>query len=226
MKKRTTLIMLLLLLGSFAAWCQGIDVKSIEIIPEYPVITDSVKVRVEVLGTDYGHKIYDSLSISGDTIHIKYCVFLSPFAAGRVFTDTFELGTLAAGDYTVQVKAYKSLDTLNCNTPVGTASDTKSFNVTDNFSVKEEILNNGLSAHVMPNPAKNLQQLILKTEKAGNISIQICDLSGRVIMDVVSGNVLAGEHSFTADLTNLKSGMYVYRISYGDNILILKTLKK
>ena len=164
--------------------------------------------------------------IKDDTIHIYYCISPGIGLATRTFIDTFDVGMLAAGDYTVLVKSYKASDTIDCSNPSDSASSTKSFNVTDNFSVKEEILNIGLSAHVMPNPVENLQQLILKTEKAGSISIQICDLSGRVIMDVVSGNVQAGEHSFTADLTNLKSGMYVYRISDGENIFILKTLKK
>ena len=227
--KKAIILIFFFLCGSITVWAQGtIYIHEVDVIPTNPTINDSIQVRVLVVGTDFGPKIYDSLSFSGDTIYINYCVSTTGLTSVRTMIDTFELGTLPAADYTVQVKAFKSAlgpNPVDCNNHIHSDTVNKPFTVTDNFSVKEEKLNNGLSAHVMPNPAENLQQLILKTEKAGSISIQICDLSGRVIMDIVSGNVQAGEHSFTADLTNLKSGMYVYRVSDGENILILKTLK-
>lgn len=56
-------IILIFLCGSFAAWSQSIGVGSIDIIPKDPNVNDSVKVAIMVFGTDYGPKIYDSLSI-------------------------------------------------------------------------------------------------------------------------------------------------------------------
>lgn len=225
MKKRIILIMFLLL-GSFAAWSQYVTVRAVDIIPINPIISDSVKVRVQVLCTDYGHKIYDSLSISGDTIHINYCIFLSPFAAGRIFTDTFELGTLAAGDYTVLVKAYKTQDTVDCTNAVDSGSATKSFTVTETVSVRNETLENGFSLRVTPNPAGSFQQVVITTEKPQNISIQLFDMTGRLVREVFSGEVEAGEQSFTADLTGLKSGTYVYRVLTEGSLHHLKTVKQ
>ena len=226
---RKTILILLFLCGSFTAWSQTIRIDTVKIIPENPTIIDSVKVRVHVFSNDYGPKLYDSLSISGDTIHIYYCISTAPQPAGRYFIDTFALGTLAAGDYIVLVKAYKSSNVINpvdCNNPWDSASAIKPFTVTGAVSVDRETPERGFSIHLAPNPAESFQQVVITTEKPENMTIQLFDLSGRLVRDVFSGEVEAGEQSFTVDLTGLKSGTYVCKVLTDNNMYHLKAIKQ
>ncbi|MCC5919001.1 MAG: hypothetical protein JJU02_16925, partial [Cryomorphaceae bacterium] len=66
MKKIKPLVFLLI--ASLSAWSQSIN---INIIPNNPHISDSVKVSVGIGYFHYIEKISDSLFISGDTINIK-----------------------------------------------------------------------------------------------------------------------------------------------------------
>ena len=196
-----------------------------EIIPENPTIIDSVKVGVIIVNTSYSSKIYDSLSIAGDTIHIYYCVTSTGLPSVTVYTDTFALGTLAAGDYTVLVKASRTMDTT-CNNPFDTVTAIRPFTVTGNVSIHREIPEHGFSIHLAPNPAESFQQVVITTEKPENMTIQLFDLSGRLVRDVFSGEVEAGEQSFTVDLTGLKSGTYVCKVLTDNNMYHLKAIKQ
>ena len=220
-----TILILLFLCGSFTAWSQTIRIDTVEIIPVNPVVTDSVKVGVHMVSTLYSIKNSDSLSITGDTIHIYYCISISLLTSVTVFTDTFALGTLAAGDYTVRVKAYETMDTT-CNNPGDSVSASTPFTVTGAVSVDRETPERGFSIHLAPNPAESFQQVVITTEKPENMTIQLFDLSGRLVRDVFSGEVEAGEQSFTVDLTGLKSGTYVCKVLTDNNMYHLKAIKQ
>ncbi|MCC5919004.1 MAG: T9SS type A sorting domain-containing protein [Cryomorphaceae bacterium] len=217
MKK--SVLILLMIIGSLASRSQSIN---INIIPENPHISDSVKVNVVI---SYGHlifKISDSLFISGDTIHIKYCVVLGPTHSPTFFTDTFSLGTFADGDYTVMVKAFYSTNGIDCIGDTSYFSRSKSFQVSETVSVHHETLESDFSLELAPNPTSDFQTLTLKTETSGKIHIEIYDLSGRMVRQVFSGEISVGEQTFIADLRDLKSGTYVYRVRTEEGVYLLK----
>ncbi|MCC5919005.1 MAG: T9SS type A sorting domain-containing protein, partial [Cryomorphaceae bacterium] len=174
---------------------------------------------------DHSNKINDSLSIIGDTICIYYCISSSPGMTAPTFIDTFELGMFTAGDYFVVVNAYKAIDTVDCSNPIDSARGTETFTITETVSVHRETLEDDFSLEIAPNPTDDFQTLTLKTETSGKIHIEIYDLSGRMVRQVFSGEMAAGEQTFLADLRDLKSGTYLYRVAMGNEIYHLKAVK-
>ncbi|MCC5917967.1 MAG: T9SS type A sorting domain-containing protein, partial [Cryomorphaceae bacterium] len=203
------ILLLLMICAGFTSWSQSINVN---IIPNNPHISDSVKVSVGIGYFHYIEKISDSLFISGDTIHIKYCVGIGPFTVPTAFFDTFSLGMFPHGHYTVFVKAFYSTNTTDCINDTSYFSQTKSFQVSETISVHRETLEDDFSLELAPNPTDDFQTLTLKTVTSGKIHIEIYDLSGRMVRQVFSGEMSIGEQSFLADLRDLRSGTYFYKV--------------
>lgn len=59
-----------------------------------------------------------------------------------------------------------------------------------------------------PNPFSNSTTLSLDIESAGEWSVVIVDILGRIVARVTEGPLASGEHSFTVDATGLPAGVY------------------
>ncbi|MBP6731224.1 MAG: DUF4397 domain-containing protein [Chitinophagales bacterium] len=79
------------------------------------------------------------------------------------------------------------------------------FNSVNDF--KSEI---GLS--MFPNPNSGTMNINFTLEKPEAVTIQITDLSGKVVQEIANGNILSGRQNIFADLGSLSSGMYVARV--------------
>ncbi len=93
--------------------------------------------------------------------------------------------------------------------------------------IDESIIFNSLQ--VYPNPAKNNITISLKNETATAAIINITDLNGRLIANLFSGVLIAGEQTINADISNLAEGIYFIHITSetGENavIKIVKTIE-
>ncbi|HTN45264.1 MAG TPA: T9SS type A sorting domain-containing protein [Flavipsychrobacter sp.] len=84
------------------------------------------------------------------------------------------------------------------------------FNVSTTTAVDDVIAKNSIS--IYPNPTTDAATLQFDAIKATSVSIQVVDLTGRVVANVANENVQAGSRKFTINTANLPSGIYNVKI--------------
>jgi hypothetical protein len=88
------------------------------------------------------------------------------------------------------------------------------------------ILINNNSMQIVPNPVKDIVTIIFNVLEPTNASLTIRDLQGRLLMDVVSGQIPQGQFSYQADLGKLATGLYIATLSMENGVFIAKKLVK
>lgn len=85
------------------------------------------------------------------------------------------------------------------------------------------ISNNGNTTPVVyaleqnyPNPFNPSTVISFSLPKAGDVKLTIYDLTGRVVTELVNGNLEAGIHKINFNAENIASGVYFYAIKAGD----------
>jgi hypothetical protein len=66
-----------------------------------------------------------------------------------------------------------------------------------------------------PNPFNPTTTISFSLPASGHVSIQVFDVSGRVVAELVNGVRSAGDHSITWNADGLASGIYFYRMRAG-----------
>jgi hypothetical protein len=80
-----------------------------------------------------------------------------------------------------------------------------------------------------PSPFSATTRVSFATAARGEVSLEVCDASGRVVRDLVDGTQEPGMHSVTWDGRDeagreLPSGVYFYSLSCGAKVSSLKTV--
>jgi len=99
---------------------------------------------------------------------------------------------------------------------------TNGFVVLD-VSVAAEIPNDFYLSQNYPNPFNNVTKLVFGMPEAGDVSIKVFDLNGRLVTDLVSGNVNAGHHITLWDASSASTGIYMVRM---ESTTGFKTVRK
>lgn len=72
----------------------------------------------------------------------------------------------------------------------------------------------GIELKHYPQPADASLMFDLDLSTDQNVSLEVLDLNGRIIKNVLNNEALtSGHHSTTIELTDLKAGLYLYRLS-------------
>ncbi|TRX67528.1 starch-binding protein [Flammeovirga kamogawensis] len=79
---------------------------------------------------------------------------------------------------------------------------------------------------IYPTEIQNKFTVSLKLLSDTNVVLQMINLNGQEVMEPITENLLKGRHSFTVDNIQLKSGLYLLKVSTGDQIYVKKILKK
>jgi len=66
-----------------------------------------------------------------------------------------------------------------------------------------------------PNPFNPTTTITFDLPSKSNVSLVIYDILGKEVMKLADGEYEPGSYNFTADLSNLASGIYVYRVKAG-----------
>jgi hypothetical protein len=151
-------------------------------------------------GTNFGN-IENALSIDTDTINITYLVEVTGADAVDTNIDTFNIGDLEAGDYTLSIMIYASIfvDTVIAYT---------SFTLGDQVSISADEKDHQFL--IFPNPAQSIVQI--QTEEIGEMkSLRLLDNYGRIIKQI---------KGLTSDinLNDILPGIYVVQIFTNDAI--------
>ncbi len=91
-------------------------------------------------------------------------------------------------------------------TPPATNIENTGSGIPDEFGLKK----------IYPNPFNQTSVADFYVPSSGIVKITLCDISGRKIKTVISGNFPAGTHSVMIDAGNLASGVYFLRMDTED----------
>jgi len=70
-----------------------------------------------------------------------------------------------------------------------------------------------------PNPFNPSTEIRYQLVEAGQVSLDIYDISGKHVMNLHTGFSAAGDHGITINTAGLSSGVYIYRLTTGNDVL-------
>ena len=186
---------LLLLISASQLLAQG-TITGISVIPSNPTTADDIELHVAVQFNsgdcqvdDKGHNT-NAFAINAYSHH---CVGLLTVICPT--TDTFQLGQLPAGDYTVDFTLSSGFGGPNCSPDI-IPDDTEQFQFTVSTSVGIEELQTE-SDFIYPNPVSD----ILYFKNNLKYSASITDIRGNTVADIEAG-------ASDMDISHLSSGVY------------------
>ncbi len=92
--------------------------------------------------------------------------------------------------------------------------------LTDVFDVN---VNEALALKVFPNPTSADLNLSFELQESTEVNISIMDISGRIISNIVQGQLAAGQHTFSKDIsTQIPNGMYFISLQTDQGIMTQK----
>ena len=81
----------------------------------------------------------------------------------------------------------------------------------------EVIEDNGILLNeVYPNPSYDKGQISFYLPEQEHVALDIVDISGKLMKNVISGDFEAGSYEFEVDLHSLAAGLYLYRLKAGE----------
>lgn len=81
-----------------------------------------------------------------------------------------------------------------------------------------------LSVSVYPNPAHHFVQFNVNASTSGETIIRIFDINGRVVLEERESNLSKGKQSFSINTAHLNTGIYLYKVSMGQDVVTGKLL--
>ncbi|MDP2188617.1 MAG: T9SS type A sorting domain-containing protein [Sphingobacteriaceae bacterium] len=92
-------------------------------------------------------------------------------------------------------------------------------------SVKNDALISG-SFEVYPNPVSSQAVLNFNLVRDSEVAVEIMNISGQLVHRLNLGDLFAGTHSHTVDLSHLAAGMYYVKTSMNDQVEIKRIVKQ
>ena len=81
-----------------------------------------------------------------------------------------------------------------------------------------------INVSMYPNPVASQATLSFNVEESANVSYQVFDMTGRMVMNQNLGRLNNGEHQVSINAENLSTGSYILRLSQGANSASVKFL--
>lgn len=82
----------------------------------------------------------------------------------------------------------------------------------------EELTENGITlGQNQPNPFNGTTNINYELTEATNVTFEVVDVTGKVVMELNEGNIAAGAHNIVLDADKLESGVYFYSIITDNN---------
>ena len=83
---------------------------------------------------------------------------------------------------------------------------------------------NNVAVSMYPNPVSSQATLSFELKESSNVSYQVFDMTGRMVMSQNMGRFAEGEHQVNFNAENLSTGSYILRLSQGANESCVKFL--
>lgn len=138
-------------------------------------------------------------------------------------------GTLLPGqilNYTFKASAKYFTDARFCCVRIDHFNDTLTVKATDN-EICLPLTNNVWFSAAYPTPSTGIITVDYIFPFADTYSAKLCQIDGKEIRTLFSKqSVAAGFGSFTADISDVRAGMYIIRLSYRDKDYSVKVIKQ
>lgn len=122
---------------------------------------------------------------------------------------TYTYGT--SGNYTV---------TLTAENANG-CTDVTTVEVSVSVGIEEKEAFNSIALY--PNPTANSTNLVFNLKNAGDVTVTVYDLSGKVMNEIQANQLLAGDNTIALDMNNVNNGIYFVNIK-ADKAVVTKRL--
>ena len=86
-----------------------------------------------------------------------------------------------------------------------------------------EVVNN-VTVSLYPNPVSSQATVSFELNESANVSYQVFDMTGRMVMNQNMGRMTEGEHQINLNAENLSAGSYILRLNQGANNASVKFL--
>jgi len=114
-------------------------------------------------------------------------------------------------------------DTLFVETETGTHM-VKIYIDSDLISSIADSYINGTSFTNYPNPFTNNTTFIVSLNENVRVTLDILNLAGKKIENVVDKNIGAGEHTFSWSRSDIPAGIYLCRMKAGNDVIVRKLI--
>jgi len=95
--------------------------------------------------------------------------------------------------------------------------------VDDQLGINNMDFVNGLKlGQNVPNPSKGITSIPYQIASNSDVTIEVRDYTGRIIMNIAEGNKAAGKYNATINTSSLSNGVYFYTLNAGKNNLTKK----
>ncbi|SMO80058.1 T9SS type A sorting domain-containing protein [Gracilimonas mengyeensis] len=144
----------------------------------------------------------------------SFTVIDSLEANSRSYEDRSVSGDLLS--YSYRIKAYVGMESSHYTTAqaLTAVSNEEEMNVPSGFSISQNY----------PNPFNPTTQIRFGLATASHVKLEVFNIAGQKVDELVNEARSAGFHTVTFDAQNLASGIYIYRLDAGDNILTNKMI--
>jgi len=187
------------------------------IIPQSPTPNDVVKIVTHVYTPNQGIAIDPptfSVTQNPKEINIRGCYWQGMLTAIQDYVDTFVVGQLQSGTYTIKHKAFLSSTQQHCS-KIDSNMVVTTFTVATLTGLKKEHIEE--AAGVFPNPAKDML-CISGSRKYTAAAIYSAD--GRMIRAIELNKAR------TVGVSDLQPGIYFIRLATEDKTVAYKFIKE
>jgi hypothetical protein len=207
-------LLLLFIFTCYFGYGQSPMIGTSTVIPQNPTPTDFIKIVTKVTTPNLGVGVELSHTVTTNpaVIKLKGCYGTTMAPALQTFIDTFYVGQLQPGNYTIRHKAYMSSTNQHC-TPIDSNEVITNVVVTSTTFLKEN--NFGGELQIFPNPVSD----ILFLTSGNNESAEVFSCDGKVVLELKSGT-----KSFA--VSGLANGIYFIRFSEGNKTSVVKFVKQ
>jgi hypothetical protein len=182
---------------------------------EFKVLWDSIYVGAEKI--DVAVDSVFGLGINfhdNDSLTREASVTWAAFLDDAIWSTSKLLGT-------VEFKSANKLEFRSTNNMTGRTGHTKKYDGTDGQATSVEQIDITVPGKFTlgqnyPNPFNPSTTIQFGLPARSNVRIQLFNILGQVVGELVSGEFEAGRHKVTFNASRLSSGVYFYRIEAGD----------
>lgn len=82
-----------------------------------------------------------------------------------------------------------------------------------------------IDLNVAPNPTTGFTSVTMSLPEEARIRMELVDIMGRSVQDLISRDMTNGTHKFDIDMTSFSSGIYFLRVSMNQHSLMTKVVK-
>jgi hypothetical protein len=183
--------------------------------PSSPTTKDDIFITTQITSPSLGTKISKSYFIKGDTVFLSSCYFAGLTGTPQIFLDTFDIGILKRGVYTIIFKAFLSSEISHCDSSVHNRMDS----VLNVLELGSNSVHKESPIEINPNPFKN--NLSIEGEEAEQV--YILDFNGQIIRYKEFDK---GANSLNIDLCSISNGLYIVQIVKKNGSVFRKKILK